>query len=295
MLLAWTIFLAITWETYFGFKNPPLKKLPNQNYDASFSLAIFGDCQGADNLFTSLRPTYFIFNNMVRLINKQEPLFTVILGDLVSSGRRYHYQRLHRQLSALETPVYLILGNHDLKYNGRKIFTHLFGAAYYAFAVDKNYFIFLDNANGQIDNEQFSWLEKQLAAHSQDYLYIFLHQPLFDPRPGENYAMQNKIQSVKIQELFKSFNVKAVFASHLHGYYSAVRDGVQYFITGGGGSTLTSKDDFYHFLWLNINNNQFTVDVIKVKPYPNLLLMLNWLISLFFFISLLLFTFAWPR
>lgn len=244
--------------------------------NSAFSLAIFGDCQGTDNPFTSLRPTYFVFNNLLDSINSRLPLATIILGDMVISGRAYHYYRFRRQLDRLKTPVYPIPGNHDLKYHGQAIFTKLFGSAYYSFSVGANTFIFLDNAAGSIDPTQMAWLETQLKNNPGNRLYVFIHQPLFDPRPGQSYAMSDQAQAQKLAELFTRAAVTAVFTSHLHGYYTAVQGQVSYFITGGGGSTLTSPQDYYHYLLLHIERGKFNVEIVKIPSRPSGTLLWRW-------------------
>jgi hypothetical protein len=292
LLSLWTVYLGFLYYQYFGFTSKPLLKLTPNNSSPAFSLAVFGDCQGADNPFTSLRPTYFVFNNLLDSINSQRPLATIILGDLVVSGRAYHYYRFRRQLDRLKTPVYPVIGNHDLKYNGGAVFTRLFGPIYYTLAVGSNFFLFLNNANGTIDSPQMDWLETQLKNNQGKCVYIFLHQPLFDPRPGQSYAMADQAQAQKVKGLFSRYKVKAVFASHLHGYYSAAQDQVSYFITGGGGSTLTSAQDYYHYLLLHIDQDRFSVEVVKVSATPSKALFWRWFLLAIPLGLLLFFTFS---
>lgn len=295
LIILWTIYLVWLYYQYFGFTNNHALNLASRWPDTKFSVAVFGDCQGADNPFTSRRPTYFVFNNLLDSINSRLPLATIILGDMVVSGRAYHYYRFRRQLDRLKTPVFPVIGNHDIKYSGRAIFVKLFGPVYYTRAIGSNTFFFLDNANGSIDAQQLTWLETQLETNRQKYLYVFLHQPLFDPRPRQNYAMSNQVQAQKLKELFAHYQVKAVFASHLHGYYSAVQDGVAYFITGGGGSTLTSSQDYYHYLLLRLNQDQFSVEVIKVPTTPAWSVLWRWCLLSIPLALLLFFTFSAVR
>lgn len=286
------MYLSWLYHQYFGLTRKRSLKLVLPQTDTKLSLAVFGDCQGADNPFTSRRPTYFVFNNLLDSINYRQPLATIILGDMVVSGRAYHYYRFRRQLDRLKTPVFPIIGNHDIKYNGRAIFARLFGPTYYALAIDSNTFLFLDNAAGTIDTQQLTWLKTQLETNRQSQFYIFLHQPLFDPRPGQHYAMSDQAQAQKLKEMFSRYQVKAVFASHLHGYYSAVQDKVAYFITGGGGSTLTSPQDYYHYLLLHVNQDQFNVEVIKIPTAPAWRLLWRWCLLSIPLVLLLFFTFS---
>ncbi|MDD5492384.1 MAG: metallophosphoesterase [bacterium] len=295
LIFAWLLYLVFLYHLYFGFIAKPIRKVDRQQANATFSLAVFGDCQGADNPFTSLRPTYFVFNNLLDSINSRLPLATVILGDMVVSGRAYHFYRFRRQLERLSTAVYPVIGNHDLKYNGRVFFNKIFGPAYYSFSIGSNIFLCLDNAAGTLENRQMDWLETQLKNNQNARIYIFLHQPLFDPRPGQTYAMTDQAQARRLQELFTHFAVKAVFASHLHGYYTSVQEGISYFITGGGGSTLTSPQDYYHYLMLHIDNDRFKVEVVKVSYFLSGSLLWRWSCPVIFLLFLVFFTFSLAR
>ncbi len=256
-----------------------------------FSVALFGDCQGADNPLTSLRPTYLVFNNIIEQVNKTRPYFTAVLGDMVSSGRAYHYYRFRRQLSRLHSPGYVVLGNHDAKYNGRQIFKFIFGPAYYSLIIGANAFIFLDNAEGSLDAAQLTWLESQLRESSSCHIYVFMHQPVFDPRPGGNYAMNDREQAARLQELFRAAKVKAVFASHLHGFYQAEDAGVKYYITGGAGSTLTSPQDYYHYLRLDISGPIFKVSAVKIQPHLSPAVIARWSAAALALLALAILTF----
>lgn len=295
LISLWLLYLGFQYHLYFGFTRKPVRKLDPGQSDQTFSLAVFGDCQGTDNPFTSLRPTYFVFNNLLDSINTRLPLATIILGDMVVSGRAYHYFRFRRQLDRLRTPVYPVIGNHDIKYNGRALFAKIFGPTYYSFCIGSNTFIFLDNAAGSLDSRQWDWLETQLKNNQGQRLYIFLHQPLFDPRPGQAYAMNDQAQAKKLKDLFTRAAVTAVFASHLHGYYSAVQDQVSYFITGGGGSTLTSPQDYYHYLLLHIDHERFNVEIVKIPVFPSGSLLWRWAWLAGFFCLLLWLTFSLVR
>lgn len=287
----WLIYFIVLYLLYFGRRTKSLSKLLQDNaVPQDFTIAIFGDCQGAGSPFTSLRPTYFVFNRIIEDINSKAPLFSIILGDIVSSGRWHHLRRFVQQLTALKTPVYLVIGNHDAKYNGRRWFTHFFGQTYYSFTVGNNAFLFLDNAAGSLDPEQWRWLQEIITHYEHKSIFVFMHQPVFDPRPRHDYAMSHKKQAAQLVELFTRYQVKAVFSSHLHGFYSAIQNGVSYYITGGGGSRLTSTDDFYHYLQLHIRADSFSVEAVKIAARPSVATLILWLLVIGIFILLLFFT-----
>ncbi len=75
--------------------------------------------------------------------------------------------------------MYMIyLGNHDIRRNGRSIYTELYGPAYYSFDFQDSHFVFLGSSPGwaeikSISNEQYIWLESDLikALRKEDFCY----------------------------------------------------------------------------------------------------------------------------
>src|SRR5690242_9945689 len=69
-------------------------------------------------------PTNDMLREAVQHVNAMRPRADVVLatGDLVHAGDLEEYAMLRELLAELETPVYLVLGNHDDRASFRKVF-----------------------------------------------------------------------------------------------------------------------------------------------------------------------------
>ncbi len=84
--------------------------------------------------------------------------------------------------------------------------------------------------------EETDWLKGALAQDAR-YKFVFFHHPLYSSDP---YYGGNQSLATLWAPIFREAGVTAVFVGHCHNYEHIVRDGVQYFITGGGGAPLSS-------------------------------------------------------
>jgi UDP-2,3-diacylglucosamine pyrophosphatase LpxH len=127
------------------------------------------------------------FNDALR--NDTAASFGVILGDCVDIK-----DNLPKYLEALsyspenhacDHPVYHVLGNHDLFFNGWTDFRELVGPSVYWFEVEfaggKDLFISLDTATGSLGKKQTDWFKSFLSANRNGYRYcvILTHTNFF--------------------------------------------------------------------------------------------------------------------
>jgi hypothetical protein len=101
-----------------------------------------------------------------------------------------------------------------------------------------------------------------------------MHVPVFDPRgSGFNKCLPEKDRK-DLLDLFRSHEVSHLFASHLHGYFSGVWEGVPYTITGGAGARLQGTDPehfFHHYTKVHVNNGKINIMVRRIDA-ENLIL-----------------------
>jgi hypothetical protein len=144
---------------------------------------------------------------------------------------------------------------------------------YYSFRYSNAAFFALDG-NSPYDNEQAAWLERELGAAQLDpqvrHIFLFVHQP---PYAVGAYCgserLQRKIiplllatqQKARAQLMgslgkdgykdgFKDAleqKVRAVFAGHEHAYQHLERQGIRYFVSGGGGAPLYYRSQSCNF------------------------------------------------
>jgi 3',5'-cyclic AMP phosphodiesterase CpdA len=226
----------------------------------NFNFAVFGDNKNGYSLFETL---------LKDINNRKEISFAIDDGDLVPSGKRKHFRRFLRDVQGdLEIPLITAIGNHDLNKGSSDHYQEVFGKTYYSFQIGQNYFIVLDaTAESGFNKTERQWLEEELKkAQFSKTCLVFMHVPPFDPRGKE---FQKCLSDGKdLLELFKRYKVTHLFASHLHGYFSGVWEGVPYTVTGGAGGRLQGYDPehfFHHYVAVHVYQGKVETTVKRIN------------------------------
>jgi len=119
-----------------------------------FGFAVIGDTRDSGP----------IFGQIVASINRDAPDFVVGAGDLVKDGEKRQYRTLLDTVAALKAPLYTALGAHELRDGGGPRYRRLFGPGNYVVTHQKSALIILDTSDGSINDNEFFWLSRQLAA-----------------------------------------------------------------------------------------------------------------------------------
>ena len=217
-----------------------------------------------------------VFDQLLRQIDRDPDLsFAVHLGDMVEQADLGQYRLFFQEVRHnLHKPLVAVIGNHELygkNVDGLKMYRDLFGPNYFAFQIDGNYFIAIDdNGKTGLDEEQWQWLEQELQkAQSFRARIIFLHKPLFDPEPDSKHPSGLAPESAnRLAELFKKYQVTYIFAAHKHGYFAGQWDQLPYVITAGAGAPLYGTDPrhyFFHYLKVSITGGKVEFQVHRLK------------------------------
>ena len=226
--------------------------------------AVMGDSRGGRE----------VFRRILADLSVERPAFAIHTGDFVTYGQASEYAEFVRLLRGCPTPLPTVIGNHEIVGGGRTRYEDLFGSPYYSFSVGECLFVVVDDANKKdIGHEQMLWLRTQLrrdVAHK----FVFLHVPPFDPRGTEaeagseaEHCLDSRESAEEFMRIVRQNNVDVVFASHIHGYFNAVRDGVRYVISGGAGATLhgsTPAAYFHHYLLMTVRGAEVRVEVRRI-------------------------------
>ena len=226
-----------------------------------FSFAVFGDHKGHDAHFEPL----------LRDVNHDKKIaFAIELGDLVRQGRKWFFRRLLNQVEKnLSIPYLAVIGNHDL-YRGSENYRDFFGPTYTSFQIGDIDFIVLDTSGRFVfDRVQRQWLETELhRSQNSKARFVFMHVPLFDPRGQLKYVKCFSEKDGKdLLNLFKRYRVTHLFASHIHGYFSGMWEGVPYTITGGAGAGLhgeVPEHFFHHYLKVHVSGDHVKIEVRRI-------------------------------
>ena len=259
-VLSIKVYSLMTFPHISDWNYNQLEKIDHRN--RAFSFAVFGDNK---NSITT-------FNNLVNLLNSDDILFSVDIGDIVQDGEREKFRFFINQIKKLKRPLLTVIGNHELREDGRGLYYNLFGRFYYSFAVGDAYFIVLDDANEyNLDPWQEEWLKEELEkALGYKYRFVFMHVPLFDPR-DRGIMIAHSLKDIKfanhLNEIFDKYRVTMLFSSHIHAYYRGFWGKTPYIITGGGGAELVGTDpshDFYHYIKVSIDDRGISYETKKV-------------------------------
>jgi hypothetical protein len=219
----------------------------------NFAFAVLGDNKGNSSFFEPL---------LRDIDHDTEIAFAIDVGDLVDGGTKGHYRRFLNQLQQyLAIPLITAIGNHDLSHGSTGNYQEIFGSTYYAFRVGEAYFIVLDaTTESGFNKAERKWLEDELGkAQASKARFIFMHVPPFDPRSnGFNKCLPGQ-DGKDLLDLFRRYKVTHLFASHIHGYFSGVWEGISYTITGGAGGKLQGNDPehfFHHYVKVHVDNGK---------------------------------------
>jgi len=240
-----------------------------------------------------------IHSTIVSEIIKQDPLFVINTGDLVSNGRDIKnwesFFSVNKEMMK-NIPYYAVLGNHE---KDSPYFYDFFPPPgdnnYYSFYVGDALFIILDSEGKNISapnyisdhyedqfwNDSFEqyfqnqkdWLDNELDIHKEaGFIFIFQHKPLFSIKKSR-VEDTNKLREFW-GDIFERHNVQAFINGHDHHYHHAIKNNVNYITTAGGGAGLYETDSpqpetvnyskVNHFLTIEVLGETATIEVIDI-------------------------------
>jgi len=161
------------------------------------------------------------FNALVAEARKPENLALVMIGDLVS-GQKEDYEILNQNLPSFnEVPYFLMVGNHDLFFNGWKTFYEYFGSSTYYFTVStptaNDIYICIDSGSGTIGNKQLEWLISLLTTERANYrnCIVLTHVNFF--RNHNQIATNPLVDEIYVLlDLFAKNQINLVITGHDH-------------------------------------------------------------------------------
>ncbi len=163
----------------------------------------------------------------VQSINAEhgDAAFVVITGDLAHWGEPQAYGALMEELSRLQMPVHLLIGNHD----DRAAFLATFadapvdanGHVQFGFSAGGARFVALDTNEpgvswGVFCDRRAGWLEEELVAHALP-VYLFMHHPPFPVGiPAmDDISLREAASLRRVLEPHRQ-RIRHLFFGHLH-------------------------------------------------------------------------------
>lgn len=225
------------------------------------------------------------FHELIKAMNAASPDLVLNTGDLINGFEGDDEAALRRMwggykdaIKKLKAPIYNTPGNHDIfDRTSAALWKEMWGHTYYAFEHGDSLFISLDteSESNRLGAAQYSWLEGQLKNLRKRNVFVFLHKPLFpvDGHVGSSLDVYPEERD-RLHNLFVRHRdaIKGIFQGHEHLYSYEERDGLTYYITGGGGAELYAPPElggFYHFILVRVEPaGGVSVEVKKLGPSP---------------------------
>lgn len=203
---------------------------------SSFSFAVISDIHSD---LPSLEKT-------LDRIKKDKMDFIIVAGDLTSLGKINELQNVKAELDNNGMVYYVIPGNHDLwsVRNGNNPYKEVFGKDYQSFLKGKVKFILINNGDGVvgIDKTQQVWLNNEITDCPRIYCLVFAHMPLNNSLTthfmGEDNA-EVASQAALLVKKFNDYQIKELFAGHIHYLSNYTLDGLQ---TNTAGAIFTDNN-----------------------------------------------------
>ena len=215
---------------------------------------------------------------------EEDAEFVVHTGDLIESPTQGEWQAFLSSGSPLfhAMSFLCVIGNHER--NSRTYYDLFslpegggkFGEQWWSLRWGEVLLVGLDSNLQYLKltglREETDWLREVLSQDAR-YKFVFFHHPLYssDAHYGGNESL-----GTLWAPIFQEAGVTAVFVGHCHNYEHVVRDGVQYFITGGGGAPLyplseeriegsvLGIEDILHYLRVTVTEQGVRVEMVPV-------------------------------
>ena len=136
-------------------------------------------------------------------------------------------------------PIFNVLGNHDLFFDGWAEHLELFGPSVYWWEVKfdggSDLFIVLDSATGTLGAKQTKWLREFLATNRAKYRHCIIskHTNLFNTDNTQSTSGNMPFEeSFALFELLSRNNVTLVLQGHDHYREDLTYGGVRYTVVG---------------------------------------------------------------
>ena len=201
--------------------------------------------------------------------------FVIFTGDLINKPTVSELQKFLTHTDKLVYPWYAIDGNHDISIDGelnKKKFLSVLSDnnsrmsqknIYYSFSPKKGYHVIcLDSiidykvtTNGEISNEEFMWLKKELDKHQKDTVIICTHVPIVEPYSSASHRFEDEYE---IKRLIRGYKNPIIV---LQGHYHAaklVQEGNILYISC---PSLVTYPNAFRVININSNKNKIKVDV----------------------------------
>lgn len=217
-----------------------------------------------------------VFPRILSSVRDSDMEFLLHTGDLARPGGAKSWEAFKAEAADFPKPLYLVIGNHELRGGTREEFARFFGltTTSYGFTHKDVRFIVLDNAGGEMPDALLDWLKRELAAHPKGKngiarLVVAMHYPpqtdsIFPHGTRRGYGDQ----SVKLLKILLRHKVDLVLCSHEHMQMVEDWSGIKTIVSGGAGAPLVPFQK-YGFYRIDVTGNGIRETFLPVNRFPS--------------------------
>lgn len=244
----------------FGNFERVRERLSESDQEKPFTFVAMGDTR-----------TSATFEELAEDITKSNPAFIVFLGDWVRKGSvGWHaYFREECREYNFSCPVFFVPGNHDVDPETYSLANYetAYGPRNFSFVYKNNFFIFISHLDSRFSNrDSMEYLrslnDTKLGTYARRF--VFMHIP---PWVSTDVPERHTADEKELVQILQEMRIDYVMAADFHGYNRTRRNGIEYIITGGGGSRLheTTGPQFHHAIALSVSPDMLSERIIPAS------------------------------
>ena len=192
--------------------------------------------------------------------------FVVMAGDLTEQGTEEQLAEFRERMRALNLPIYVTLGNHELGDSNNPYF-EWYGRGTHMFRFRGAQFTFVDTASATVAVRTRELMRPWLR-EGRDYAHVaIMHIPPIDPVASRAGSFSSKNEAYGFVNELAENGVDLTLYGHVHSYYAFSNAGIPAYISGGGGALPERMDGMgRHFLSIVVTPDRqlFEVAIVRV-------------------------------
>ncbi len=191
------------------------------------------------NVIGDTRDDLETYKKIADLASSTKPDFVLHLGDLTENeGTLKDWEDFFNAGKSLlsQAPIFPVLGNHDESDKYFDFFNIPNNKTWYSFNSGPVHFAAVDTYFSAYapGSPQYEWLEKDLLSTKKPWKIVFMHAPPYGSA-GTTIEVRDALCP-----LFEKVGVHLVLSGHDHLYQRSIVNGINYVVSGGGGSALAN-------------------------------------------------------
>jgi predicted phosphodiesterase len=236
-----------------------------------FTFIVYGDTQEQYPWFTQMDRHKLVADYIAQ---EKDVSFVVHVGDFTydaddADGWDMFFKAAQKMLA--NVTIYPVMGNHE---HNSPVYSEIFGMPqHYQFRSGEARFLVLDTNSWADLEAQRRWLQDAFSSASK-WDFVFYHHPSYSS-DARNYGGW-ELSRTHWEDIFVEAGVSAVFSGHVHAYERYLVRGLNYFVVGTGGGTLSDLSPeipaggqnrlakTLGYARVTVDSDEVTVDFIQV-------------------------------